>query len=54
MRTARHFLAIVIVVLCLVACGADGSSGDGGGDSSGYGPAPVDMCPEGEFPILAA
>ncbi|MFM7755763.1 MAG: PQQ-binding-like beta-propeller repeat protein [Actinomycetota bacterium] len=54
MRSARHLLSIIVVVLCLVACGADGSPGDGGDRSAGYGPAPIDMCPEGEYPILAA
>lgn len=53
MRAGRHSLTIIVVAFCLGACGAEGSPGGGDG-SSGYGPAPVDMCPKREYPILAA
>lgn len=55
MNTSRKFVSVVAFSVCLSACAIQSSSeNSGGGELAGYGPAPVDMCPTGEFPILAA
>lgn len=52
--TLSKVMGCITMIAVLTACGGSGESSESVGGDIDRGPAPSDMCPEGEYPIAAA